>query len=91
MYGLAVDIATNRWGMRVDIVSDATLADYYDVEGVVARYATVGVTIPPQNFACKLSSFAPNVLGEKFEDETLLYPMLGLLYGFPIFKTMQLL
>jgi len=93
VYGLTAYPIVNRWGMHVATVCqpDATLADYYNVDGIIARYAKVGVTIPPQNFTCKLESFSPNVLNERFDDEVLLYPMLGLLYGFPIKTTMKLL
>ena len=69
----------------------ATLAQYYDPDAVVARYAQeAGVALDPAVFRAPLSSLARSVVREDFPEDVRL-PLLGLCFGYPIAETIDLL
>jgi len=90
--GLGITILTNRWGILEAIVyqKGVTLATFYDPDTVIARYAGIGVKIPPEFFYVELGYHARELSNEDFEEDLKL-PIIGLCYGYPISRTIELI
>ena len=90
--GLGVTILTNRWGILEAIIyqKGVTLSTFYDPDTIIAKYAAMGIKIPPTFFYVELGYHARELSNEDFE-EYLKLPLIGLCYGYPLCETMDLI
>jgi hypothetical protein len=85
-------IVRNEWGVDVIMVcksETATLADYWDLARVMDAYRNAksnGVDDIRQAFNQTIVSLLPEL-----RDETLRISIIGLLYGYPVSETIELL
>ena len=90
--GLACKTFFTRSGRQEAVIfqASATLGDFFDPDETVARYAQAGVAVPRDIFAVLLEHFAYHVISEEFP-ASVLYPMLGMCFGYPVGETIGLL
>ena len=90
--GLGCTVLTNRWRIRGAILyrRDVTLADFFDADDVVTRYAAIGIRVDPNALRCPLEEHVVKLANEKFvRSPGLSYPMIGLCYGYTVEDTLE--
>jgi hypothetical protein len=86
---LCADVSVNRWGVKCAHVywPDTTLAQYWSADVVRDAYKKAGVAPPPQvYFDTPVRNYIPGLANEEID-----YELIGLLYGYPVRKTLRLL
>ena len=68
------------------------LADFFDPDDVVARYAAIGVSLDRAALHCPLEAHVVKLANERFVrgPRGLSYPMTGLCYGCTVQETLGL-